>query len=203
MWTASTAYSGTSSRAIQAVWSRSDCVAMCDSGDFIGGVVLDIEFFKGTPAGDLARKIYDDVQWDKFVDIGKDGKPGLLSFGWVPLHVSKSYYDVNGLLPFDMSGFVDNSLLVYVLALGSDTHRIPQETWEKYVDTYTIGDYAGYQAVMTGSGALFSRQVPHSFVDFSRKRDRKIDYFQEISNKILADRAFNTAENKYPPELWD
>ena len=177
-----------------------DCVAMCDSGDFIGGVVLDAEFFKGTPAGDLAQKIYDEVEWNKFVDMGKDGKPGLLSFGWVPLHVSKSYYDVNGLLTFDMSGFSDNSLLIYVLALGSDTHRIPQETWEKYVDTYTLDEYAGYEAVM--SSALYSRQVPHSFINFNRKRDRKIDYFLEIVNKILADRAFNIKENGYPPELW-
>ncbi len=177
-----------------------DCVAMCDSADFIGGVVLIAEYFKGTPAGDLAQKIYDEVEWDKFVDMGKNKKPGLLSFGWVPLHVSKSYYEVDGLLPYDMTGFVDNSLLIYVLALGSDTHRIPQETWEKYVDSYTLDVYEGCEAV--SSAALYSREVPHSFIDFNRKRDRKIDYFLEAVNKILADRAFNIKENGYPPELW-
>ena len=177
-----------------------DCVAMCDSADFIGGAVLIAEYFKGTPAGDLAQKIYDEVEWDKVVDMGKNKKPGLLSFGWVPLHVSKSYYEVDGLLPYDMTGFVDNSLLIYVLALGSDTHRIPQETWEKYVDTYTLDEYAGYEAVE--ATALYSREVPHSFIDFNRKRDRKIDYFQETVNKLLADRAFNMKVNGYPPELW-
>ncbi|HOX09645.1 MAG TPA: glucoamylase family protein [Candidatus Omnitrophota bacterium] len=180
-----------------------DCVAMCDSADFIGGAVVAGEFFKGTPVEELAKKIYDNVEWDKFVKYKTDGTPGLLSFGWVPPHVSKGdYYEIDGLLPYDMSGFADNSLLIYVLGLGSDTHPIPQQTWETYVDTYTLDEYEGYEAVMTGSGALFSRQVPHSFIRFSRKRDRKIDYFLEIVNKILADRAFNVKVNGYPPELW-
>lgn len=179
-----------------------DCVAICDSADFIGGVVVAGEFFEGTPVEELAKKIYDNVEWDKFVAYNNDGTPGLLSFGWVPPHVSKGdYYEIDGLLPFNMSGFADNSLLIYVLALGSDTHRIPQQTWEAYVDSYTLDYYEGYEAVMTG-GALFSRQVPHSFIRFSRKRDRKIDYFLEIVNKILADRAFNVKVNGYPPELW-
>ncbi len=179
-----------------------DCVAMCDSADLLAGVVLAAEFFKDTPAGDLAQEVYDRAQWDKFVTRKSDGSPGLLSFGWVPLHVSENYHDTEGLIPFNMAGFVDNSLLVYALALGSDTHPIPHETWDEYINTFTMSEYAGYEAVMTGSGALFSRQVPHSFIRFSRKRDRKLDYFLEMVNKLLADRAFNMKVNGYPPELW-
>lgn len=179
-----------------------DCVALCDSADFIAGVVIAAEYFKGTPAGDLAQKLIDQAQWDQFVTRDGSGKPGLLSFGWVPLNVSENYFDTEGLLNMNMAGFVDNSLLVYVLALGSDTHPIPRETWDAYVDSFTMGEYGGYEAVMTGSGALFSRQVPHSFVPFSRKRDRKIDYFLEMANKLLADRAYNMDVNGYPAGLW-
>lgn len=177
-----------------------DCVAMCDSADFIAGVVVAGEFFKGTPVEDLARKIYSNVQWNQFVSKRLDGKPGLLSFGWVPKHVSQSYYETDGLLDYNMSGFADNSLLVYILALGSDTFPIPQETWEQYVDSCTLDEYSGYECVSVGQ--LFCRQVPHSFVRFSRKRDRKIDYFLDTVNALLADRIFNMRVNGYPPQLW-
>ena len=182
-----------------------DCVAPCDSADFIGGVVLAGQFFsasggKGTEVADLAKKIYDNVQWDKFVAKRPDGSPDLMSFGWVPLHVSENYYETDGLLDFNMSGFADNSLLIYVLAIGSDTHPIPQATWERYVDTYTLGEYSGHECVL--AGALFCRQVPQSFIRFSRLRDRKIDYFLDTVNAILADRAYNMRVNGYPPTLW-
>lgn len=177
-----------------------DCVAPCDSADFIGGVIVAGEYFKGTQVEVLAKEIYDNVQWDKFVAKRPDGSPDLMAFGWVPLHVSENYYDTDGLLNFNMSGFADNSLLIYVLALGSDTHPIPQETWERYVDTYTLGEYSGYECVL--AGALFCRQVPQSFIRFSRLRDRKIDYFLDTVNSILADRAFNMRVNGYPPTLW-
>ena len=177
-----------------------DCVAPCDSADFIAGVVLAGEFFQGTEVADLAKKIYDNVQWDQFVAKRPDGSPDLMSFGWVPLHVSKEYYETDGLLNFNMSGFADNSLLIYALALGSDTHPIPQVTWERYVDSYTLGEYSGYECVL--AGALFCRQVPQSFIPFSRLRDRKIDYWLDTVNAILADRAFNMRVNGYPPTLW-
>jgi hypothetical protein len=177
-----------------------DCVAPCDSADFIAGVIVAGEYFKGTPAEALAKKIYDNVQWDKFVAKKRDGSPDLMAFGWVPLHVSESYYETDGLLDFNMSGFADNSLLIYALALGSDTHPIPQATWEQYVDSFTLAEYAGHECVYAGS--IFCRTVPQSFIRFSRKRDRKIDYFLDTVNAYLADRAFNTKENGYPPELW-
>lgn len=177
-----------------------DCVAMCDSADFIAGTVVAGEFFKNTPVETLARRIYNGVEWDKFVSLRPDGKPGLLSFGWVPLHVSENYYDTDGLLKMNMVGLSDNSLLIYALALGSDTHPIPQETWEQYVDTYAMGEYAGYSCVR--AGALFCRQVPQAFIRFSRKRDRKVEYFLDTVNAILADRAFNVQENGYPDTAW-
>ena len=177
-----------------------DCVAMCDSADFIAGAIVAGEFFKGTEVERLANLIYDNVQWDAFVMPKADGSPGLMSFGWVPLGVSESYPKVDGLLPMAMEGLADNSLLIYALALGSDTHPIPQATWEQYVDTCAMGEYAGFSCVR--AGALFCRQVPQSFIRFSRKRDRKMDYFLDTANAILADRAFNMAENGYPPEAW-
>jgi len=177
-----------------------DCVAMCDSADFVAGAMVAGEYFKGTEVETLASRIYDRVEWDRFVMPKPDGSPGLLSFGWVPPGVSESYPKVDGLLPMAMEGLVDNSLLIYVLALGSETHPIPQATWEQYVDTYAIDEYAGYSCAR--AGALFCRQVPQSFIRFSRKRDRKMDYFLDTANAILADRAFNVRENGYSPASW-
>ncbi|MFH0880994.1 MAG: glucoamylase family protein [Lentisphaerota bacterium] len=177
-----------------------DCVAMCDSADLIAGVVVAGEFFKDTEVAVMSQRIYDRVEWDRFVATHSDGTAGLLSFGWVPLHVSETYPDVDGLLPGGMGGLADNSLLIYALALGSDRHPIPQTTWEQYVDTYLPDTYAGYECIMASQ--LFCRQVPQSFIRFSRKRDRKMDYFLDTVNAILADRAFNIKENDYPDTLW-
>jgi len=177
-----------------------DCVAMCDSADFIAGAVVAGEYFKDTEVATLARRIYDNVQWDQFVSRNPDGSPGLLSFGWVPRGVSENYPDTDGLLGFNMVGFADNSLLIYALALGSDTHPIPPATWEQYVDSFGFDEYGGFACAM--AGALFCRQVPAAFIPFSRLRDRKLDYFLDTVNAILADRAFNMQENGYPPELW-
>lgn len=176
-----------------------DCVAMCDSADFIAGVVIAEEFFKGTEIEILARKIMDNIQWDQFVH-PDNGTPGLLSWGWVPKNTIENRMDIDGLLPGGMTFLSDNSLLIYCLALGSETHPIPQQTWEKYLDTMETGEYAGYECAKTG--ALFCRQVPHCFINFSRKRDRKIEYYLDTVNAILADQAFNIKENGYPPQLW-
>jgi hypothetical protein len=177
-----------------------DCVAMCDSADFIAGVLIAQEYFKGTEIEELAKKIYDNVEWDKFVDYDEQGQPGLLSFGWVPPETSETYYDVDGLLPFNMNFLTDNSMLIYAMALGSDTHPIPLKTWQKYTGTYAAGIYGPYETHMTG--ALFNREVPYSFIDPRRKRDVNTDYYLDTVNAILADRLFNQKENSYPNWAW-
>jgi hypothetical protein len=177
-----------------------DCVAMCDSADLIAGVLLVEQYFKGTELSDLARKIADRVEWDKFVLENPDGSPGYLSFGWVPPKVSKEYYDFDGLIPYTMSGLADNSLLIYAMALGSQTHPIPQASWEAYVDSFRLDTYAGYECVYVIQ--LFSRQVPTAFIRFERKQGRKFDYHLDTVNAILADRVFNMRTNGYPPQAW-
>ncbi|MBN1268773.1 MAG: hypothetical protein JXB04_04235, partial [Kiritimatiellae bacterium] len=72
--------------------------------------------------------------------------------------------------------------------------------WDRYVDTCTLGEYGGYECIMTGQ--LFCRQVPHAFIPFSRLRDRKVDWFLDTVNALLADRVFNMRVNQYPPQLW-
>jgi hypothetical protein len=176
-----------------------DCVAMCDSADFIAGVLIAGEYFKGTEIEELSKKIYDNIQWNKFA-VTKEGKAGLLSFGWVPPQTSETYYDIDGLLPFNMGFLSDNSLLIYAMALGSNTHPITEDTWQAYMKTYSKGMYAGYECHMTG--ALFNREVPYSFIDPRRKKDANIDYYLDTINAILADMTFNQKENEYPSWAW-
>ncbi len=177
-----------------------DCVAMCDSADFIAGALIAGEYFKGTEIEELSKKIYDNVEWDKFAAYNDNGQAGLLSYGWVPPEISESYYDIDGLIPMNMGFLNDNSLLIYAMALGSKTHPISKNTWQAYVNTYAKGEYAGYNCHM--AGALFEREVPFSFIDPRRKRDLNIDYYQDTINAILADMAFNQKENRYPSWAW-
>lgn len=177
-----------------------DCVAMCDSADFIAGALIAGEYFKGTEIEELSKKIYDKVEWDKFATYNDNGQAGLLSYGWVPPETSDTYYDIDGLLPFNMDFLADNSLLIYALSLGSKTHPISEDTWQAYMKTYAKGEYAGYKCHMTG--ALFNREVPFSFIDPRHKRDMNIDYYLDTINAILADMAFNQKENRYPSWAW-
>jgi hypothetical protein len=177
-----------------------DCVAVCDSADFIAGALIAGQYFRGTPVQKLAQRLFDDVEWDRFVSDHPEGGPGLMSYGWVPPGVSESYPDVDGLLPFNMKGLDDNSQLTYAMALGSDTHPITRKTWQLYVDSLSEGEYEGIPCLEAGQ--IFCRQVPQSFIRMSRKRDRKADYFLDFVNAYLADRAFNMKVNGYPPQAW-
>jgi hypothetical protein len=88
------------------------------------------------------------------------------------------------------SGFLKSSwdhycelMMLYLLAIGSDTYPIPPETWHQWRRPwYEEGDFR-----YIGSPApLFVHQYAHAWFDFRGQRDAHADYFQ---NSIFATEA--------------
>src|SRR5690606_8009214 len=71
---------------------------------------------------DLAQRLYRRVNWQWALN----GK-ATVSLGWLP---------EKGFLPTHWEGY-DESLLLYILALGSPTHPLQPESYEAFVSHYT------------------------------------------------------------------
>ncbi len=114
----------------------------------------------------LSEKLYARVDWQWALDGGST-----LSHGWTP---------ENGFLPYRWHGY-DEALILYVLALGSDTHSIPRECYDAWVSTYEWRTV--YDTPYLFAGPLFIHQLSHVWIDFRGIQDAFMrahdsDYFE-------------------------
>jgi hypothetical protein len=101
-----------------------------------------------------------------------------LSHGWNP---------ESGFLPYRWEGF-DEALLLYVLALGSPTYPLPEESYAAWASTYEWKNIYGFECLY--SGPLFTHQLSHLWIDFrgiqdAFMRDHGIDYFENSRRATL------------------
>jgi hypothetical protein len=142
-----------------------------DSALLLGGMLTAAAYFDGpAPAEheirDLAERLYARVDWRWAQNGG-----ATVTHGWKP---------ETGFLPYRWEGY-DESLLLYVLGLGSPTHPLSAESYRAWAATYqwtTIYDTAFLYA-----GPLFTHQLSHVWIDFrgiqdAFMRERGIDYFE-------------------------
>ena len=114
----------------------------------------------------LADALYRQADWDWARDGGST-----LTHGWRP---------ETGFLPHRYEGY-DEGLLLYLLGLGSPTYPLPPESYAAYCATYQWKEIYGRELLY--SGALFTHQLSHLWVDFRGIRDafmrqRGSDYFE-------------------------
>ncbi|MBK8902586.1 MAG: hypothetical protein IPM53_15465 [Anaerolineaceae bacterium] len=142
-----------------------------DTALLMVGVLLAQQYFKHDNEVEaeirrLAGELYGRIDWQWAMT----RKPYIVQ-GWRPRQ---------GFIPYFWQGY-DESLLMYILALGSETSPIPPESykarWEKYV-WRRIYDYECLYA-----GSLFIHQVPHIWIDFRDIQDefmraRDFTYFE-------------------------
>ncbi len=142
----------------------------------------------------LADMIYRRVEWT-----WAQPRPPLVSMGWTPEH---------GQHHLDWRGY-DESMMVYILALGSPTHPIDAAAWPAFCSTYQWRDFHGFPHV--NFAPLFGHQYTHVFVDFRGLRDsymrtKGIDYFENSRRATLAQRAYAIANpdrwRDYGPNVW-
>jgi len=151
------------------VW---DCeISTIDSALLLAGMLTAAAYFDRDTEAEAeiratAHALYARANWSWATDGG-----ATLTHGWKP---------ESGFLPYRWHGY-DESLLLYILALGSPTFPLPPESYSAWTSTFdwkTIYDHE-----LLYSGPLFTHQLPHLFIDFRGIRDefmrsRQIDYFE-------------------------
>jgi hypothetical protein len=136
-----------------------------DTAMLLCGVLMCRQHFKDKDIGELARAIFDRVDWTWLSE-----DTTLLSHGWTPeLGFIPSRWDLYSEL-----------MMMYLLGLGSSSHPINSDAW--FAWKRTVFEYDGLRYI--GSFApLFVHQYSQAWFDFRLKRDRYTDYFQ---NSIIA-----------------
>lgn len=115
----------------------------------------------------LADKLYQRTDWQWALN----GNSMLVKHGWTP---------EAGFLSYDWKGY-DESLLLYLLALGSPTFPLPAASYQATVGHYSWQTIYDYEYLYAGS--LFIHQFPHIWIDFrgiqdDYMRQKGIDYFE-------------------------
>ncbi len=141
-----------------------------------------------------ADLLYRRIEWD-----WAQPRPPGIAMGWTP---EEGYHSWN------WRGY-DESMILFILALGSPTHPVAPAAWEEFVRTYRWGTFEGQTYV--NFSPLFGHQYSHVWIDFRGIRDRPmrekgIDYFENSRRATYSHRAY-AVENPsgwrgYGPDVW-
>ena len=144
----------------------------------------------------LADTLYRNVEWS-----WAQPHPPLVNHGWKP--------EV-GFLPHDWGGGgYDESMILYVLALGSPTHPIAEAAWPRVTDNFQWLPFHGQTYVPFN--ALFGYQYSHVWIDFRGIQDefmrgRGVDYFENSRRATYAHRTYAIANpagwKDYGENVW-
>jgi hypothetical protein len=126
----------------------------------------------------LADTLYRRVDWAWAMD----GSPGI-RLGWYP---------ERGFLQETWTGY-NESMILYILALGSPSSPVPSSSWDHYTSMYLWAEYQGENFI--SFGPLFGHQYSHCWIDFRGIRDaylrtRGIDYFENSRRATASQRAY-------------
>jgi hypothetical protein len=151
-----------------------------DTAIFVAGALAAAQYFDGASAEeaeirDLARMLYERVEWDWMLQGGET-----ICHGWRPEADA-------GFLPYRWQGY-DEALILYVLALGSPTHPIPPACYDAWCSTYEWREIYGIG--LLHAGPLFVHQMSHVWIDFRAIRDAYMrghdsDYFENSRRATL------------------
>ena len=170
-----------------------------DSAILLAGALACVSFFdRGAPEEReiraRGRALYRRADWRWALAGGR-----VLSHGWTP---------EGGFLPWRYRGY-DESLLLYLLALGSPTHPLPRASFREWTSTYRFRRLFGLDVLHCGP--LFTHQLPHVWVDFRGLRDAALsprgwDYFENSRRMTLVHQRYAAANPRrfrgYGPGGW-
>lgn len=145
-----------------------------DTALVIAGALLAAQYHPDTEAETLAEEIYGRVNW-KWMMNGSD----FVCMGWTP---------ESNFLPYYWDSYNELMLLV-ALAIGSPTHPIPPQAWERWLRPEDV--YSGHKVVYASSGSLFTYQFSHAYIDFRELDDQGLNYFKNSREASLANRDYS------------
>ncbi|MBK9121606.1 MAG: hypothetical protein IPM16_00595 [Chloroflexi bacterium] len=142
-----------------------------DTALLVAGALVAGQYFEGTDVQRLADTLYENVEWD-WMAAGAT----VPRMGWFP---------ENGFLSASWDHF-DESLILYVLALGSPTHPIPASAWESWRRPVNLeGEY-----IYLPGEPLFVYQYPLAFADLRDKEDAYANYWNNTVRACERNRQF-------------
>lgn len=154
-----------------------------DSGLLLAGVLAAQTYFDGENEAEKAIRetaefLYRRVEWDWMLN-----KNYRLSMGWRP---------ERGFIQSEWAGY-NEAMVLYLLALGSPTHPIPERSWQAWCDGYYFDRFEGQEFVQFGP--LFGHQYSQIWVDFREIQDKYmaekgLDYFENSRRATLANQTF-------------
>jgi hypothetical protein len=159
-----------------------------DTALFLGGALFAGHYFADDPeVALLAQQIYERVDW-QWMTRGRE----TIAMAWSPEKgFEKRSWD-----------HYDESMIMYLLAIGSPTHPLPADVWKKI--SRPVGSYGGHHVIQMPP--LFTHQYSHAWIDFRDKNDGFADYFQNSINATLANRQFcidqSSQQKTYGPNAW-
>jgi len=126
----------------------------------------------------LADALYRRVEWDWSLS-----SDSTMSMGWTP---------ESGFLEPNWKGY-NEAILLYILALGSPTHPIPESSYQAWLSGYQWKQIYGHEYLY--AGALFTHQFPHVWIDFrgiqdAFMRDKGINYFENSRRATYVQRRY-------------
>jgi len=170
-----------------------------DSAILLAGALACVSFFDRRAPEEReirarGRALYRRADWRWALAGGR-----LLAHGWTP---------EGGFLPWRYRGY-DESLLLYLLALGSPTHPLPRASFSEWTSSYRFRRLFGLDVLHCGP--LFTHQLPHLWVDFRGLRDAALsprgwDYFENSRRMTLVHQRYAAANPGrfcgYGPRGW-
>ena len=155
-----------------------------DTGLLMAGVLSVMSYFdkKNDPIEkeihELTEKLYQRVDWSFFLNDNKN--------------LSMGYHPGRGFLKAEWIGY-NEAMVLLVMAIGSPTHPIPADCWERWCAPYKWATYQGQAHV--NFEPLFGHQYSQMYIDFRDIQDpymkaKGIDYFENSRRATLAQRSY-------------
>ena len=172
-----------------------------DTALLMGGVLFAQSWFDSDHPDEkriraLADQLYGAIDWAWITP-----RSPFVAMGWKP---------EGGFLPSDWDQY-NESLLLYILALGSPTHALRASTWDRWSERFERQWRTDQGAPHIGFPPMFGHQYSHIWVDFRGIRDRfvstkGIDYFENSVRATYWQRAYAIANpggwRGYDKDIW-
>lgn len=122
--------------------------------------------------------------------------------------VKTSWHPEHGFGKYIWDGY-DEAMILYILALGSPTHTVPESVWQTWTKPYLWAKY--YDQEFISFGPLFGHQYSHCWIDFrviqdAYMREKDLDYFENSRRATYTQQAFARANpsryRDYAENIW-
>ncbi|MCK5160622.1 MAG: hypothetical protein KAQ99_03515, partial [Candidatus Aureabacteria bacterium] len=146
-----------------------------DTALLMAGALTAGRYFGGN-VQTLAKNLYERVDWDWMRNGGDT-----LSMGWNP---------GTGFLANKWEGY-NESMILYLLAIGSPTYPIPASSWVSADWTRDVATaLSGGPLYYVSEGPLFAYQYSHAYIDFYGKTVNGWNWFDNSRTAVLSNRQF-------------